>query len=835
MKETNGSPISPHRKPENMTLEEWQIALRKIAATKAWFTITEVDEKMCPGDYQVSNPITGNTYKVVYRGPGNAWNYCSCFDFKTSQLGTCKHLESVKLWIEKNHFPIHPYNPPYTSVYLSYKGERKICIRFGPEQENDLRNLAASYFTPDGELREECLYTISNFLQEAARLSRTFRCYPDAMEFILEHRERKQRERQAEHLAIHGDLNRLLKVPLYPYQKEGILFAFRAGRSILADEMGLGKTIQAIGTAELLKRQKLCTSVLVLCPTSLKYQWRYEIHRFTGSEALIIEGNQLQRKLLYEKESFYKIVSYNTLCNDVKSRTVSADLLIMDEAQRLKNWKTQLSQAARRVQSEYTVVLSGTPLQNKLDELYAIVQFVDQYCLGPYYRFVHDTTVTNESGQIIGYQHLNTIGEKLKHVLLRRRRKEVALQLPARTDRTLRVPMTRQQRKMHDEYQSVVAALVQKWQRAHYLAEKDRNRLLLNLSQMRMVCDSTYILDQESRYDTKIAELINILSDIYEGGDEKTVLFSQWERMTRLVAQELDRLGIHYVYFHGGVPSARRNELIERFTTDPECRVFLSTDAGSTGLNLQVASILINLDLPWNPAILEQRISRIYRIGQDTQVQIIHFISEHSIEERMLTTLHFKSSLFEGILDGGNDQIFMENSKFDSLMESVNLLTEKESITSPIEPHSKGVSPEIPEEKIESSKKTNEEEVSEAEQESKKGPLLKEEFPRFPQQGELFNDLDEWESTEPLPPSSKSIFVEPSPLENTSSDSSILTALSQLADSLSTPEKIKTLTEKLVEYDPNTGLHSLKLYVPDKESVAELLTLLGRFLSPRRE
>ncbi len=826
MKDQSGMPLSVNRKPEGMTLEEWQVALRRLAAAKGWFHIMAVDEQFSPGDYQVSNPISNNSYKVVYRGLGNPWNYCDCFDFKTSQLGTCKHIEAVRIWIEQNHQPVYAYEPPYTSVYLSYKGERKVCIRFGPEQENELRNLAAAYFTSEGVLREECLYSISGFLQQAARLSSTFRCYPDAMEFILEHRERLQRERQVEHLQAHKDLDSLLKVPLYPYQKEGVLFAFRAGRSILADEMGLGKTIQAIATAELLKRQKLCTSVLILCPTSLKYQWQHEIERFTATEALIIEGNQLVRNQLYEKQAFYKIVSYNTLCNDVKNRSVSADLLIMDEAQRLKNWKTQISQGARRVQSSYTIVLSGTPLQNKIDELYGIVQFVDKYCLGPYYRFMHDTTLINESGQTIGYQGLNAIGDKLRHVLLRRLRREVALQLPARTDRTLRVPMTNPQRKMHDEFQAVVAGLVQKWKRTRHLAEKDRNRLLLALSQMRMVCDSTYILDKKTRHDTKIAELVNILTDIYEGGDEKVVIFSQWERMTRIVAQELDRLGIRYAYLHGGIASGKRNELIREFTVEPECRVFLSTDTGSTGLNLQTASVLINLDLPWNPAILEQRISRIYRIGQDTRVQIIHFISQHSIEERMLTTLHFKAALFEGILDGGNDQVFLENSKFDDLMESIVTLTEEE---------------EAAKEKLPQEEAARENTEKELEAERLLPPAEREKTDAdavsrgFPRQGELFGDPEDWdELTTPeseTPVSTSELTPRKEPLQGTEQAPDFF---SFLTDTLSSPEKTRELAGRLVEKDPTTGCHTLRLPVPDADSVAELLTALGKILSGRR-
>ena len=137
----------------------------------------------------------------------------------------------------------------------------------------------------------------------------------------------------------------------------------------------------------------------------------------------------------------------------------------MDEVQRLKNWNTQIAKAARHIESAYAVVLSGTPLENKLEELYSVVQFVDQYALGPYYQFVDQTIIKSDTGKTIGYKGLNAVGEQLHDILLRRRKKDVALQLPERMDKILFVPMTEQQQAMHDECQSIVAQLVMKWNR----------------------------------------------------------------------------------------------------------------------------------------------------------------------------------------------------------------------------------------------------------------------------------------------------------------------------------------------------------------------------------
>lgn len=799
--------VSYHYKPDNLTLQEWQVALRRQAAVKEQFAISEKDRKEYPGYYNVINPVTGNDYKVVYRGQDSSWNYCSCMDFKTSQLGTCKHLEAVKLWIEENHRKVCQEIPPYTSVYLSYQGERKVCLRIGTDNEEEFRQLAVSYFTPDGVMRPEALNSVTEFFRDAVRLNNTFRWYPDALNFILEQRDLRRRGQLVSDYASDTALDKLLKTKLYPYQKEGIRFAFCAGKSIIADEMGLGKTIQAIGTAELMKNHHFISSVLIVCPTSLKYQWKKEIERFTDSKAVVVEGNHLVRKKLYEAEETYKIVSYNSVCNDIKIlKSLHTDFLIMDEVQRLKNWNTKISRNARHIQSEYAVILSGTPLENKLEELYSIMQFVDQFCLGPYYQFIDQTVVKSDTGKVVGYKNLNAIGERMKNVLIRRRKKDVALQLPGRMDKVLFVPMTEQQRDMHDEYQNIVAQLVYKWTRTRFLSEKDRKRLLLLLSQMRMICDSTYILDQKSRYDTKVEETLNILKNVFDSGDEKVVIFSQWERMTRLIAKELDELGVRYEYLHGGVPSEARKNLVDNFTELPESRVFLSTDAGSTGLNLQVASILINLDLPWNPAVLEQRIARIYRIGQKRNIQVINLVASQTIEERMLSTLNFKTSLFEGILDNGEDTIFLEDSKFDKIMDSIKVVADATEMANDARSDGSNIDLADKEEKVE---KTADKEVVAELLESQEEEQVLQQKPK-----------------ENVKSTVSGIEDHPEQLIQQG-----LSFLSGLARTLSSPEATQKLVDSIIEEDKETGQTTLRIPVPDKESVTGILNLFGKLLA----
>ena len=502
-------------KPENMTLEEWQIKLRKQVTDIEHFNISCVDDALCPGEYIVRNPEKNNEYKVVYRGANSEWNYCSCMDFKTSRLGTCKHIEAVKKWFGgKRGVHVHRELPPYTSVYLSYRDERCVKIRIGSDNKEAYEQLAKDYFDKNHVLKKSAYARIGSFLKQARQISDTFRCYKDAIDFIIDIREKAKRMKIVK---TYDDekLNNLLKVNLYPYQKEGIRFAAKAGKAIIADEMGLGKTIQAIGTAELLRKEGLIGSVLILCPTSLKYQWRSEIKKFTDAEVFVIEGSHLKRKEAYNRPEPYKIISYNSAANDIKILgCLQTDMLIMDEVQRLKNWNTQISRAARKIESDYSVILSGTPLENKLDELYSIVEFVDNFRLAPYYLFKDKHIITDETGKVLGYKNLNDIGKKLGDILIRRRKKDVKLQMPERSDKNLFIPMTNEQMEMHQEWQNQVRLLILKWRRMHFLSDKDRKRLLLFLSQMRMVCDSSYILDQKTRYDTKVDECVNIISDI---------------------------------------------------------------------------------------------------------------------------------------------------------------------------------------------------------------------------------------------------------------------------------------------------------------------------------
>ncbi|MCL2598019.1 MAG: SNF2-related protein, partial [Paludibacter sp.] len=297
-----------HYKPESLSLEKWQIALRRQFVETRSFGIEKTDGLKSPfGDYVVRNPETKNSYKIAFRGLNSPMNFCSCMDFKTNHLGTCKHLEALVFQLKND--PKTPninreYVPDYTSVYLSYINGREVKIRIGRNYKPEFEELAKSYFDKDYTLYPEAYDRFVSFLEKAKAIDDDFRCYDDAFEFVLETREQKLRQK----IAANYNVADLLNANLFPYQQEGIRFAFEAGRSLNADEMGLGKTIQAIGASQMFRKEQGIEKVLIICPTTLKYQWQSEIKRFTGESAFVIEGSPRIRKNQYERDDFYKIV-----------------------------------------------------------------------------------------------------------------------------------------------------------------------------------------------------------------------------------------------------------------------------------------------------------------------------------------------------------------------------------------------------------------------------------------------------------------------------------------------------------------------------------------------
>ena len=668
-----------------MAPQAWQIALRRQFGREQNFALENLGSEPVFSEFRVVNPASGGRYRVAIRGAGIADNYCSCPDFATNELGTCKHIEFALAKLEKRRGGkkalARGYQPPFSELYLRYGAMRSVHFRPGADCPAELLARARRLFdeTAGWALPPERFGKLDEFLA-SARNGHELRAYEDALDFVAQARDTDRRREVLDRAFPRGAkspaLAKLLKVKLHPYQAEGALFAARAGRSLIGDEMGLGKTVQAIAAAEILGRHFGAEGTLVICPASLKHQWELELVRFTGRQGLVISGGRALRQRQYAAACPWKIAAYDTVARDLDLICGwSPDLVILDEAQRIKNWNTIAARAVKRIDSPYAMVLTGTPLENRLEELFSIVQFVDRHRLGPTWRLLREHQMRDDHGRVIGYQRLDEISRTLAPVMIRRRKREVLTELPERTDQNFFVPMTAEQARYHDENAETVARIAAKWRRQRWLSEADQRRLTCALQNMRMSCNSTWLLDRETDHGFKADELATLLEDLFETPDAKAVVFSQWIGTHEMIVRRLAARGWGYVLFHGGVPSDKRGALVKCFREDPECRVFLSTDAGGLGLNLQHAATVVNMDLPWNPAVLEQRVGRVHRMGQRRNVQVVNFIAQGTIEESMLSLLAFKKSLFAGVLDGAAAEVALNGTRLARFMESVEKAT----------------------------------------------------------------------------------------------------------------------------------------------------------------
>ncbi|MGB0524972.1 MAG: DEAD/DEAH box helicase, partial [Flammeovirgaceae bacterium] len=248
------------------------------------------------------------------------------------------------------------------------------------------------------------------------------------------------------------------------------------------------------------------------------------------------------------------------------------------------------------------------------------------------------------------YYNLQELNERMKPMLLRREKRNVIKQLPKIIQQDIFVNMHPMQQDYHAAYARGIAQIVGK----KFITPYDMQKLMLLMANMRMVCDSTYLIDHDTNHSPKLDELEHILTEKMDLGNtaRKIIIFSEWTRMNMLIGQLLKKHNIAFAELNGKVPVKHRKKLVEKFENDPNCKVFISTEAGGTGLNLQVADTVINFELPWNPAKKNQRIGRIDRVGQRSkQLTVLNFITKDSIEMRIASGLMLKQNLFEGVLD----------------------------------------------------------------------------------------------------------------------------------------------------------------------------------------
>jgi hypothetical protein len=450
-----------------------------------------------------------------------------------------------------------------------------------------------------------------------------------------------------------------LNAELRPYQLTGfqwLVFLNEAGwGGILADDMGLGKTVQALTFFRHYKNNNPEAKFLVVCPTTLMYNWENEIKKFTPDLTRFIHHGSKRSAQLKAFEPYDIIITtYGTMRSDIKVlKEMEFDYVVLDESQSIKNPQSQVAKASLLLNCKNRLALSGTPVQNNTFDLYAQMNFLNPGMLGSREFFM------NEFATPIDKFQEDEVKQQLRKLtypfMLRRTKEQVAKDLPEKTETILYCEMGKEQRKIYDSYRNVYREQIMGMIEERGV-ERSTMHILQGLTRLRQICDSPAILNEAERYHNYSIKMEELAREINENvGNHKALVFSQFLGMLGLIRKELEEQGIPYVYFDGSSTASEREKAITEFQNNEDCRVFLiSLKAGGVGLNLTAADYVYIVDPWWNPAVEQQAIDRTHRIGQTKNIFAYRMICKDTIEEKMLTLQERKRALANELVSDDN-------------------------------------------------------------------------------------------------------------------------------------------------------------------------------------
>lgn len=449
---------------------------------------------------------------------------------------------------------------------------------------------------------------------------------------------------------------------LRDYQKDGVdwFYFLRKYRfaGILADDMGLGKTLQ---TLVLIEKEKVKNKPsIVICPKTLLYNWQSEVEKFTPKiKAIVIDGFPDERKELIKKAKNYDLIitGYATMQKDHEvydKQKVKFNYCILDEAQFIKNHATKNAQIVKKINADYRLALTGTPLENSVSEIWSIFDFLMPGFLGSYNSFTRKF-----QNPIMKYSDalaLKNLRKKTECFMLRRAKSEVLKELPPKVEQVSHCHLEKAQNILYQEILANVKSEIFKTVKEKGF-NKSRIHILAGLTKLRQVCNHPALLlkdEDHTKYESAKLNMFLELIDEIVGGKNKVLVFSQFTKMLDILAKELDRNNISYSYLSG--KTKKRQELVDDFNKNDSKQVFLiSLKAGGTGLNLTSANNVIIFDPWWNPSVENQAIDRTHRIGQKKSVNVYRLITKGTIEERIVKLQDKKKFLFDNLVGESKD------------------------------------------------------------------------------------------------------------------------------------------------------------------------------------
>lgn len=474
------------------------------------------------------------------------------------------------------------------------------------------------------------------------------------------------------------------------------------GQMLLAMVMGAGKTPTTLSAVESLLASGEIERALIVVPSSLKYQWLREIKKFTDSTAIVIDGSPKQREVLWRTalRCKYVIVNPEVLINDLeKLDRVPAQAIVIDEATIIKSPRAKRSKMLKKVGKKfhYRFALTGQPIENRPEELFSIMEFVDPTVLGRFDVFDRTFIVRNHFGAPVRYRNLNLLNDTMAESMVRKTRDDIADQLPQVITQVIPVPFDKSGAAAYEKISADLVNEINKaltthgrsfdlWSHYHGGGGDDaQGQIMARLTVLRMLCDNPQlVIDSAQAYDDpsqstegsqyasnvvkanwvpssyktpKLDAVVSYIEDVLnEDPSNKVVLFSFFKKNLRLI-QDATKGLTRSVLFMGGMDATARDSAKQEFATDPNVRLFLSSDAGGYGVDLPQANYLISYDLPWSAGKLDQREARIIRLSSThPHVTVVSFVMRGSIEERQYEMLQQKRGINQAFLDKGYDQ-----------------------------------------------------------------------------------------------------------------------------------------------------------------------------------
>jgi len=437
---------------------------------------------------------------------------------------------------------------------------------------------------------------------------------------------------------------------LYPYQQEGVnwlTFLYNRGLSgLLADDMGLGKTVQVLGFLSRIQSDK---PILIVAPTSLLFNWKREWERFLPSTEVYLHGGKERCK---SKEDLLQkrviLTSYSLFRIDLEVFTkISYECVILDEAQSIKNPESQVAAAAYQIEAKMRIAITGTPVENRWDDLWSLFHFLEPELLDERKEF-HASMMAAEADD----RYLKRVKKKIKPFLLRRSKEQVAIDLPEKVLQTVWVEMSPSQREIYETYLSKNRQGILKEIQEQGLSAK-RMQVLEALLRLRQICCHPHLVEKSLDESPDLsAKLERVLADMQEVVQEgrKVILFSQFTGMLKIFEKHIEALALKYVYLDGSTKD--RESVIKTFQEDPSTQIFLmSLKAGGVGLNLTAADYVFLCDPWWNDAAERQAIDRAHRVGRKDVVVARRYVMAETVEEKIMKLKEKKSAIATGLIE----------------------------------------------------------------------------------------------------------------------------------------------------------------------------------------